>query len=343
LAGVPRSRIYTLQLLFAFFANYVLYGANYLGISESVNNGIPTVTSGGFRYVLAGVVVLIVLGVRRRSLRLTRANLLATMFSSVLVLGVFGLVAVAETHISSGLAALLLASVPLIVVALRITVDRERVSTPVIVSVFIGFAGVAIVVISRDASTSASLEGLALVILAALGLGGGTFLMPRLPLPEDTMLSAGWQLIWGGLLLMVIGALLGEWSHVHLGAVPAKAWIWYFYLVTLGTFACFLCFVWLLGQVPVSQVAAAGYVNPIVAVILGWAVAGEQLGVPALVGGGLIIISVAFLIAHDHRRVIEVAPPGLGPAAEPVEDAGDGSPVLAPPSGHQVVEGQGID
>ena len=135
-----------------------------------------------------------------------------------------------------------------------------------------------------------------MIIASAIGLGTGTFLIPKLSLPADTMVSAGWQLLWGGLLLMVIGALLGEWPAFHPASVTDTAWLAYAYLVTFGTFACFIAFVWLLGQVPVSQVAAAGYLNPIVAVVLGWALAGEQLGVPALLGGAVIVISVAFVI-----------------------------------------------
>jgi drug/metabolite transporter (DMT)-like permease len=314
-----------LQLWLAFFANYVLYGANYLGISESVRHGLPTVTSGGVRYTFAGVVVLAVLALRKRSIAINRASLLSTTLCGLLVLGVFGLVAVAEKHVSSGLTALLLGSVPLVVVALRIGVNSERLSVATIASVVVGFAGVAIVVISHGGGASGSVVGLLLIMAAALGLATGTFLIPKLPMPADTMVSAGWQLVWGGLALMIVGATLGEWSHFHASSVTVNAWLAYGYLLTLGTFATFLSFVWLLGQVPVSQVAAAGYVNPIVAVVLGWALAGEQLGASSLIGGALIVISVAFIIARDRAPVVEVVPPGLGPAGEPVDNLRDGS------------------
>jgi drug/metabolite transporter (DMT)-like permease len=342
-SGMPRSRRYTITLGLAFFANYVLYGANYLAITESVRHGIPTVTGGGARFAFAGVVVLGVLLCRGRSVALNRQTLRATLLSGVLVLGVFGPVAVAAKEVSSGITALLLACVPMIVVGLRIGVDRERVRTVVIASVVAGFVGVATVLISSGGGTSSSPVGLALIIASAIGLATGTFLIPKLSLPTDTMVSAGWQLLWGGLLLLVIGALLGEWADFHPAAVPVKAWLAYAYLASLGTFACFIAFVWLLGQVPVSQVAAAGYLNPIVAVVLGWALAGEQLGVPELLGGAVIVISVAFVITRDRPRVVEVVPPGLGPAGQPVDDSRDGAPVLAPASGHQVVKGQRVD
>lgn len=326
--GAPRSRIYTLQLWFAFFANYVLYGANYLGISETVRHGLPPVTSGGVRFFFVGMVVLAVLALRKRPVGLDRVSLLSTMVCGLLVLGVFGLVAVAEKHISSGLAALLLASVPLVVVALRIGVDRERLSVAIIGSVFVGFAGVAIVVISRGGGTGGSVLGLALVLAAAVGLATGLFLIPKLPMPADTMVSAGWQLVWGGLALMIIGAVLGEWSHFQPSAVSVNGWLAFVYLITLGTFVAFLALIWLLGQVPVSQVAAGSYVQPIVAVLLGWALVGEKLGALSLIGGSLIVISVAFVIARDRRPVVEVVPPGLGPAGEPVDNSRD-APGLA--------------
>jgi drug/metabolite transporter (DMT)-like permease len=323
--------MYMLALGGAFFANYVLYGANYLAISETVRHGLPTVTSGGVRYLFAGVVTLAVLAARKRSIGLSRTNLLSTMLCGLLCLGVFGFVALAETHISSGLTALLVASAPLVVIALRIAVDRQR-SLAIIASVVAGFAGVAIVVIAQGGGTSGSVLGMALVMITALGLGIGTFLIPKLPMPSHTLVSGGWQLVWGGLALVIVGFARGESGRFHLSSVTVNAWLSFAYLVTLGTFATYLSFVWLLRQVPVSQVAASGYVNPIVAVLLGWALVGEQLTPLSLVGGAVIVISVAFVIARDRARVVEVVPPGLGPAGEPVDNPSRGARVLTPPN-----------
>lgn len=333
--GMPRSRVYTLQLCGAFFANYVLYGANYLAISETVRHGLPTVTSGGVRYMFAGVVTLAVLAARRRPIGLNRTTARTTMLCGLLCLGVFGFVALAEKQISSGLAALVVSSVPLVVVALRLAVDRERLSIVLIASVIVGFVGVAIVVISQGGGTGGSVLGLALVMITALGLGTGTFLIPKLRMPKETMVSGGWQLVWGGLALVIVGAARGEWSGFHFSSVTVDAWLAFAYLMTLGTFATFLSFVWLLKQVPVSQVAAAGYVNPIVAVLLGWVLAGEQLATPSLIGGALIVISVALVIAWDRAPVVEVVPPGTGPAGEPVNNPRGASPVLTPPGGDE--------
>jgi drug/metabolite transporter (DMT)-like permease len=333
--GMPRSRVYTLQLLGAFFGNYVLYGANYLAISETVRHGFPTVTSGGVRYVFVGVTVLAVMALRKHSIRINRANTLTTMLCGLLCLGVFGFVALAEKHISSGLTALLLASVPLVVVALRIAVDRERLSVAMIASVIVGFVGVGIVVISQGGGTSGSVLGMAMVMITALGLATGTFLIPKLQLPKEAMVSAGWQLVWGGLGLVIVGSARGEWSHFQFSSVTVNAWLAFAYLITLGTFGTFLSFVWLLKRVPVSQVAAAGYVNPIVAVVLGWALAGEQLTAASLIGGALTVVSVAFVIGRDRAPVIEVAPPGLGPAGEPVHNSRGDLSVLTPPGGEE--------
>ena len=176
---------------------------------------------------------------------------------------------------------------------------------------------------------------MALVMITALGLAAGTFLIPKLRLPKEAMVSAGWQLVWGGLALVIVGSARGEWSHFHFSSVTVNAWLAFAYLMTLGTFGTFLSFVWLLRQVPVSHVAAAGYVNPIVAVVLGWALAGERLTTSSLIGGALIVISVAFVIARDRAPVIEVVPPGSGPAGEPVENPRGGAPVLTPPSGDE--------
>jgi drug/metabolite transporter (DMT)-like permease len=329
--SVSRSRIYKLQLWFAFFSNYVFYGANYLAISETVRHGLPTVTNGGVRYFFAGVVTLAVMAARKRSIRLSRAHLLSTMLCGLLCLGVFGFVAVAEKHVSSGLAALLLASVPLLVIGMRIGVDRERLSIGIIASVCIGFAGVATVVVSQGGGTGGSVGGMALIMITALGLASGTFLIPKLSTPADPIVSGAWQLLWGGLALLITGAALGEWSRFHIDSVTVNAWLAFAYLMSFGTFATYLSFVWLLRQVPVSQVAASGYVNPIVAVVLGWALAGEQLTPISLIGGAVIVVSVAFVIARDRSPMVEVAPPGAGPAAKPVPNPG-----VDPPGGPAV-------
>jgi drug/metabolite transporter (DMT)-like permease len=301
LGGSHRLRLWS-----AFFCLYVLYGANFLGIRVSVRGHIPAVSSGGVRFLVAGVVVLFVLVIRRRPIGLDRAGLWSTILCGLLVVSISALLVVAEKQVSSGLAALLVASTPLIVVALRIGVGRERLSVAMIGSVLVGFIGVAVVVISRGGSATGSLVGVLLCVITAAGIALGTFLIPRLPLPADTTVSAGWQMAWGGLVLLIIGATLGEWSQFGISEVPLNAWVAYGYLFTLGTLAPFLAFIWLLGQVPVSQVAAAGYVNPIVAVLLGWALAGETLGAWSLFGGALIVTSVAFIIARDR-----------GPAATP--------------------------
>jgi len=337
--GVPRSRIYTVQLWLAFLANYVLWGANFLAISVTVRHGLPPVTSAGVRYLFVGVVVLAVPAVRGRPIGLDRASLPSTMLCGLLVLSVFGLVTVAEKHVSSGLTAVLLASAPLVVVALRIGVGRERRSVAMVAGALAGFAGVAIVVVSSGGHTGGSVLGLALDLAAAVGLGTGMFLMPKLPMPADAMVSAGWQLVWGGLVLIMIGAGLGEWAHFQPSSVTVNAWLALVYLTTMGTFATFIAFVWLLGQVPVSQVAAGNYVQPMVAVLLGWALAGERLGALSLIGAALIVISVAFVITRDKGPALEIGAPGLAPAAEPGDGRREHPPGLAPSGADTIMHG----
>lgn len=328
----PRPRLYTLQLWFAFFSIYIFYGANFVGISEVVHHGLPVVSNVGFRYCLAGLLTLAVLGARGHPIGLSRAHLLSTASCGVMCLGVFGFVSLAEKHVSPGAAALLLASVPLLVIGMRIGVDRERMPLAIIASVIVGFIGVAIVVVSEGGGTGGTVVGMALIMITALGLATGTFLIPKLSMPPNSLVSGAWQLLWGGLALLIAGAAAGEWGSFHISAVSSNAWLAYAYLTSFGTFATYLSFVWLLKRVPVSLVAASGYVNPIVAVIVGAALAGQKLTTAELIGGAVIVVSVAVVIARDRVPVEGVGAPGLEPPGEPVRPAADGPPVLAPRS-----------
>jgi hypothetical protein len=158
----------------------------------------------------------------------------------------------------------------------------------------------------------------------------GSFLSPRLPLPADPFVATGWQMLLGGTIMILTGLAAGEAGRLDVAAVPARGWLAIGYLVTVGSLVAFTAYVWLLGHAPLSLVSTYAYVNPVVAVLLGWAILGEQI-TPVIAAGGLVIVAGVALVVRGERgpRAPAGAPgrtSGLGPARESGQ-AGRASPV----------------
>ncbi|MEA2250253.1 MAG: hypothetical protein QOJ82_2823 [Solirubrobacteraceae bacterium] len=292
---------------------YVIWGSTYLAIRIMVED-VPPLLGAGVRFLVAGAAVLAFLAARRRSVRVSRRALGSAALVGILLLaGGNGVVTVAERHVPSGLAALLVASVPLWVVIMRVTVDRDRIQRATLAGVAVGFCGLGLLLLPGSRPADASTVGVILVLIAACSWATGSFLSPRLALPRDPLLSTGWQMVFGGAVLLVGALLAGEPSRLHLAQTSAKSLLALVYLVTAGSWVAFSAYAWLLQNVPISKVATYAYVNPLVAVLLGWAVLGEQLGVGTLAGAGLVVASVAAIVTRESA-------PGPAPEAAPEPD-----------------------
>jgi drug/metabolite transporter (DMT)-like permease len=283
---------------------YVLWGSTYLAIRVMVED-IPPLLGAGARFALAGGVLLAVLAARGRSVRVSRRGLAAAAVVGVLLLaGGNGLVTVAERNVPSGLAALLIASVPLWVVILRSTVARERVARGTLVGVAIGFAGLALLLLPGSRPAEATAGGVALVLLAAFLWATGLFLSPRVPVPPDLLASTAWQMVCGGAVLLVCALFAGEPNDLHLADAATKSLLAFVWLVTAGSWVAFTAFAWLLQNAPVSQVATYAYINPLVAVILGWAILDETVSAGTIAGAALVVASVAAIVSRESPRRI---------------------------------------
>jgi drug/metabolite transporter (DMT)-like permease len=292
---------------------YVIWGSTYLAIRIMVED-VPPLLGAGVRFLVAGAAVLAFLAARRRSVRVSRRALGSAALVGILLLaGGNGVVTVAERHVPSGLAALLVASVPLWVVIMRVTVDRDRIQRATLAGVAVGFCGLGLLLLPGSRPADASTVGVILVLIAACSWATGSFLSPRLALPRDPLLSTGWQMVFGGAVLLVGALLAGEPSRLHLAQTSAKSLLALVYLVTAGSWVAFSAYAWLLQNVPISKVATYAYVNPLVAVLLGWAVLGEQLGIGTLAGAGLVVASVAAIVTRESA-------PGPAPEAAPEPD-----------------------
>ncbi|MHB1242648.1 MAG: EamA family transporter [Gaiellaceae bacterium] len=306
------------KLLTALWTVYLVWGSTYLAIKVSVET-LPALLSAGARFLLAGGLLALILVLRGRSIRVTRRELAssALLGLSLLTFGV-GMVTLAETRIDSSIAAMIAGSVPLQVILLR-ALTRERVAAATRVSVLAGLVGLGLIVVP-GISGGASASGLALMLGASVSWSLGSFFGHRLPLPRDGFVATTWEMLSAGVFLLVLGAATGELGTVEPAAfslVSVAAWL---YLGVAGSLIGFTAYAWLLRNAPIQKVVTHQYVNPLVAILLGAALLGEEITLAVGLGAALIVGSVFVAVRQEGRA---------GPAARQPE------PVAPPTDAHQ--------
>ena len=291
----------TAGVLVALGTVYVVWGSTYLAIKYIVGS-LPPFLSMGARFLLAGALltVMILVSRGRPAFGMTRSQFVtAALCGLFLLVGGNGLVAVAEQDVDSSMAALLIAGTPLWVVLLRALL-RDRPSLATVAGLVVGMAGVAILLLPGVQGTAA-LGPLLLVVLSSVLWSVGTVLATRRPMPTDPFVTTVVQMAVGGTAMVAVGSLGGEWGRLDLGAAEPSAWIAFVYLVVVGSVAGYSAYVWLLARAPLSLATTYAYVNPAVAVLLGALFLSEPLTINVLVGGGVIIAAVAFVITAESR------------------------------------------
>ena len=287
---------------------YVVWGSTYLAIRYAIE-GFPPLLSAGLRFAAAALLMLGYLAVRRpAALRASRAQFTTAAVSGILLLaGGNGMVTVAEQRVDSGLAALLIACVPLWIVILRLLL-RDRPGPATALGVLIGLAGVALIFLpGGSGGTDPGYAGL--TVLAALSWAVGSLLVTIRPVPADPLTLTAVEMAAGSVVLLVAAAARGEFGWFAPGDAPGSAWFALCYLIVFGSLIAFTAYIWLLAHAPVSIVATYAYVNPAVAVLLGALIAGERLTGSALVGGLVILAAVALVVTAESRERRRVAEP----------------------------------
>ncbi|GAA5058032.1 drug/metabolite transporter (DMT)-like permease [Thermocatellispora tengchongensis] len=279
---------------------YIVWGSTYLGIRIMIES-MPPLISGAMRFLAAGLVLGLVLLLRRgpAAFRVTGKQVASAALVGVLLLtGGNGMVAVAEQHISSGLAALLVASVPLWLVIFRIAArDRPRLLT--LTGVLVGFAGVAALSLTGGTGDS-STTGIVTILLASVSWSLGSWLSGKLPMPENPFTASTIEMLVGGVTMTAIGLAAGERLIVE--DVTTRSWLALAYMILVGSLIGFTSYIWLLGNAPISLVSTYAYVNPVVAVILGALIVNEQVTAQMAAAGLIIVIGVALVVSTEGRR-----------------------------------------
>ena len=285
---------------FAFGTVYLVWGSTYLAIKIMVET-VPPFLGAGLRFLAAGTILAAWLLIKNglQSLRFTRAQARPLLLTSLLlIVGGPGITTAAEQHIPSNLAALIAASVP-IWVLLWGFLAGNRLSRSAWYAMFIGFLGVGLLVLPRlvppwAGSSEGIWIGVLLMLIAPLSYSAGSFLSSRLTLPPGILTTSAYQMLLGGVVLTGISAVLGELEGpVRVSA--ASAWS-LLYLIVPGSVLAFTAYAWLLRHVPVHQAATFAYVNPLIAVALGWLILAEPVTWTTLPGAVLILGAVIYAV-----------------------------------------------
>jgi drug/metabolite transporter (DMT)-like permease len=294
---------------------YVVWGSTYLAIRVMVET-MPPLLSAGVRFAVAGAVFLLVLGLRGGAgrVRATRSQIAgAALIGTLLCFGGNGLVTVAERDVPSALAALIIGAVPLWVIVMR-SMHGDRVPAVTIAGVVVGFLGLAVLLLPGDRPDDAPLGWSLVVVAASISWAAGSFYSRRTPLPDDALVSTGWQMLLGGAGMILVGSIAGEWADVDPGAFDTDSVLAFLYLIVFGSWLAFTAYVWLLKHAPISTVATYAYVNPVIAIFLGWAILEEEITGLMLAGAAAIVLSVASVVRREGGDDPMKEP---APAAEP--------------------------
>jgi drug/metabolite transporter (DMT)-like permease len=280
---------------------YIVWGSTYLAIRVMVET-MPPLLAAGARFSLAGAVFWLVLRLARRGrerVRVTGRELAgAALIGTLLCFGGNGLVTVAEQEVPSGLAALIIGSIPLWVVLMRAG-HRERVPAATLAGVVVGFVGLAVLVLPGDRPGDAPLWGVLTCVAAAVCWAAGSFYSSRTPLPDDALTSTAWQMLLGGAGMIVVGTIAGEAGDVRFEEFSGDSIAAFVYLVVAGSLLAFSAYTWLLKNAPISLVATYAYVNPVIAIVLGWAILDEEITLTIVAGALAIVLSVATVVRRE--------------------------------------------
>ena len=286
------------RVMLAFATIYILWGSTYLAIRIAVQQ-VPPLFAAGTRFFFAGTLLYTVMRIWGRP-RPTRRELGSlALIGALMFVITYGAVFWAMQYVPSGFTSVLEATLPLITIGLEVFVFRQqRFRWLQLVSIAIGFVGVLLLLL-HNAQHVALLPCLA-ILLGGTAWAMGAVLTRSLPLPKSKGITAGTEMLFGGAVLLILSALRGEMHPFP--HISAKGFWALTYLVIAGSFLGFSAFVWLLGRMPATRVASHAYVNPVVAVALGYFFAGELVTPRMLAGTALIVASVALILIKDKAE-----------------------------------------
>ncbi len=290
------------RILIAFAALYIIWGSTYLAIRFAIES-LPPFLMAGLRFLIAGVILYAFARYKNKephpSLRQWKS---ALIIGGLLLCGGNGSVVWAERYVPSGLASLFIATTPFWMVLLEWLWHRgKRPSLGVFAGIGVGFFGVWLLMAPHTGSQPIHLVGALVLLTAALLWSIGSIYSKTAPLPKTLLLATGMEMIAGGAALILLGIFSGELLTVHPAGFTAKSVLAFVYLIFFGSLVGFTAYIWLLKTVGAAKASTYAFVNPLVAVLLGWIWGGEALSVQTVVAA-LIIVAAVVVITVYHKE-----------------------------------------
>lgn len=296
----------SIKVALAFAAIYLIWGSTYLAIRYAVET-IPPLVAAGIRHTIAGSILLA--WAYARGFRARREHWIAgAIVGALFFLVGHGTLHWAELHVASGLAALLIATEPMFILVLAWASGQQKISRLSALGLACGVVGVAILTGIELHAKGSSLLGMGAVLLGSFSWAAGVVVSPKLKLPTDALARTAVPLVCGAAMLLVAAGATGEFNTLRWSAVSLRSMLGLAYLIVFGSIVAFTAYTWLLQRCPPTLVATHTYANPVVAVLLGWLLAGEQLNL-RLALASIAILGAIVLIRRGERGIEQrVAP-----------------------------------
>ncbi|HWZ82235.1 MAG TPA: EamA family transporter [Terriglobales bacterium] len=301
--SADRVRPSRLSMALAFFAIYVVWGTTYLAIRYAVET-IPPLVTAGLRHTTAGLILLAIAW--SRGFRPRREHWIAgAVLGALFFLIGHGTLHWAEQYVASGLAALLVASEPLWILLLGAAMGQQRINWKNGLGLLMGLAGVGILT-AREFTTRSSLTiGVIAIVVGAASWAVGVCVSPKLRLPRDPIGRTAVPVLCGAVMLLIAAAASGEFSAVHWSGVTLRSWLGLAYLIVFGSIIAFTAYTWLLQHCSPTLVATHTFVNPLVAVVMGWLWASEAISVRIVVATVVILGAIVLIQRGDRHAELQ--------------------------------------
>ncbi len=293
-------------LLLAFAAIYLIWGSTYLGIRVAVES-MPPFLMAAARFLIAGTILFTFLKLRGAAWPTARQWRINAVIGTFLLLGGNGAVVWAEQFVPSGLTALLIGIGPLFIVLTEWAwPGGTRPGGTTMFALLLGFAGVTWLAAPWENSSHGGLHlgGVAAILFACLSWGIGSIYSRHAKHGADSWIASALQMLGGGGALLLAALLHGDFGALDLPAIPLRAWGAFAYLIVLGSLVGFSTFVWLMKHSTPARVSTYAYVNPVVAVFLGWLLLDEPIGPRTLVATAIIVTAVVIITVQKNKSTV---------------------------------------
>jgi drug/metabolite transporter (DMT)-like permease len=293
------------KTLLAFAIIYIVWGTTYLAIRVGVEE-VPPFLLAAMRFLIAGGVIYGWMIARGERSPTARQWLGASVIGIMIFVLDYGVLFWAEERVPSGVTAIMMATIPVFTALSEIIILRtQKLTARLTLALLIGIGGVA-VLISRSlhlAGAPVDTMGALALIFASISWSIASILTRKLPLPPSKVMNSGAQMLSGGIFLALTAAALGEFHNFHPLSVSRAAWLALLYLIVAGSIIAYTAYVWLIHHESPTKVGTYAYVNPVVAVLVGYFMGGEALGVRTILGTLFVLTSVVVITSTRAKQV----------------------------------------